>query len=325
MYDIITVGSATRDIFVKSSLLEVRHESDGHDIGCFPMGAKIELDDLVFETGGGATNAAVTFARLGYKTAAVVALGADDVAAEVRRVLDREGVSTELALEVTDAKTGTSIIAVAGTGERTILVYRGASMKIAPDAIAWDQIRAKWLYVTSVGGDLKLMSRLLDHAEAHGIKVAWNPGGKEIAHGRTAIEPLARRVDLFDLNRDEAAALVGSDGQDMKELLEAIRGLPREMLIITDGDGGTYAAAHSGETLHSGTIDVTRVNVTGAGDAFGSGLVAALARGDDLARALAVGTWNATGVVQQMGAKRGLLKAFPSDEQIAQVAVGNIG
>jgi hypothetical protein len=31
----------------------------------FPLGAKIDVDQVYFDTGGGATNAAVTFARQG--------------------------------------------------------------------------------------------------------------------------------------------------------------------------------------------------------------------------------------------------------------------
>lgn len=323
MHDVITIGAATRDIFVRSTAFKVH--SDPHDAGadegCFPLGAKIEIDELVFETGGGATNAAVTFGRLGLKTATITAIGRDRGGTEVIAMLAHEDVSTEFVQRIARLQTGTSIIAVAGSGERTVLVYRGAASAIDPGAAPWKSIRAKWFYISSVGGNFDLMNAALGHAGKTGVKVAWNPGARELSGGLEAIAPLIRQVDVFNLNREEAAQLCGKPVSDLDSIIEMLRGLPKRLLIVTDGRSGAYAADRR-TVLHSGIIDVPRVNVTGAGDAFGSGVIAGLLRKtDDVRYALAVGTWNATGVVQQTGAKRGLLRAFPSDLAAAKVAV----
>ena len=66
MYDVITIGSASRDAFVKSEAFEVHVNDHQVSEGCFPLGAKIEVQDLLLETGGGATNAAVTFTAYGF-------------------------------------------------------------------------------------------------------------------------------------------------------------------------------------------------------------------------------------------------------------------
>ncbi|HTM69071.1 MAG TPA: carbohydrate kinase family protein [Candidatus Binatia bacterium] len=322
MYDVITIGSATRDVFVKSTALEVHlkdHSATSVE-GCFPLGAKIEVDDLIPETGGGATNAAVTFGRLGLRVATVAAVGDDSPGREIRLVLEEEGVDPSLLQVHKNFKTGFSVILLAGSGERTVFVYRGAAEKLNGAAIPWRSLSAKWFYVSSIGGDLKLMRKLLDHAERRGIKVAWNPGSKEIRQGLRALTPLIRKVDLFNLNKEEAAQLVSTDPQNFAHILKSLRQLPRRALIVTDGLAGAYAAEGSA-TLHSAILDVPRINVTGAGDAFGSGVVAGLLKKDDIRFGLAVGTWNATGVVQQMGAKRGIMHAFPSAKAIAKVAI----
>ena len=78
--DVITIGTATRDAFLKSREFK-RISTPEYESGeglCLPSGAKIEIDDIVFSTGGGATNAAVTFARQGYHTACICKIG-DDV------------------------------------------------------------------------------------------------------------------------------------------------------------------------------------------------------------------------------------------------------
>lgn len=322
MYDVITIGSATRDIFVKSASFDVHQEAhvDTSLEGCFPLGAKIELDDLVLETGGGATNAAVTFGRLGRSVAVLAAVGDDSSGREIAAVMKSEGVKAGLLQVSKKLRTGSSVILLAGTGERTVLVYRGAAEKLDPKSVPWKSLVARWFYVSSIGGDLGLMRKILAHAEREGIKVAWNPGSKEIRHGFDALAPLIRKTDLFNLNKEEAAQLADADPKDLKKIMGVLRMLPRRALVVTDGLAGAYAA-EGADAWHSGIIDVPRVNVTGAGDAFGSGIVAGLLKKDDIRYGLAVGTWNATGIVQQMGAKRGIIRAYPTDAAAKKVPI----
>jgi sugar/nucleoside kinase (ribokinase family) len=322
MYDVITIGSATRDVFVKSTAFEIhsKDHSASSVEGCFPLGSKIEIDELVLETGGGATNAATTFARLGHRVATVAAIGDDAPADAVLRALEAEGIDASLLQVQKGGRTGFSVILLAGSGERTVLVFRGAAERLDPSAVPWRSLAAKWFYISSIGGDLKLMGRILDHAARRRIKVAWNPGSKEIRQGLRALTPLIRKVDLFNLNKEEAAQLVNTDPQNFTHIVKSLRSLPRRALVVTDGLAGAYAA-EGAETWHSSVLDVPRINVTGAGDAFGSGIVAGLLKKDDIRYALAVGTWNATGVVQQMGAKRGIISAHPSAAAIKKVVI----
>jgi sugar/nucleoside kinase (ribokinase family) len=332
MYDIITFGAATRDIFVRSDAFEV-HESGGpmgHFEGCFPLGAKIDIKEMAFETGGGGTNAAATFGRLGWKSAVVCAVGDDSVARDIAEAMKKDDVTSALFQRDPRERTGVSVIILAGSGERTILNYRGASSEIKANRIPWPKVRAKWFYCSSLGGNLGLLKKILVQAKRVGAKVAWNPGNKELAHGLEKLIPLIRQVDIFNLNKEEAAALTGHSSDNLTGIIAKIRAFPRRALIVTDGQKGTYAA-EGDATWHSGIVDVPRRNTTGAGDAFGSGFVAGLlksAKGgsasggkDDLRYALAVGTWNATGVVQHMGAKVGLLRRYPTAKQVGQVKI----
>ncbi len=322
MLDVITIGSATRDVFIKSAMLEV-HESDEPPFGlesCLPMGAKIDIDELVFQTGGGATNAAATLANLRFKVATVSSIGRDPNGRDIAEEFKDYGIKDVFLQRDSGEQTGYSIIIVAGSGERTILVYRGASRRLNPDAIPWKKLKAKWFYLTSLGGDIKTVGRILEHAEREGIKVAWNPGNGELQLGIDKLEPLIRKTDVFNLNREEAARLTGIPSENLHAVIKRLRDLPKRALLVTDGTGGTYAADKE-NVSHCDIIEVPRVNTTGAGDAFGSGFVAGLLKKDDLHYALAVGTWNATGVVQKVGAKRGLLTAFPSDDEINRVKI----
>lgn len=322
MLDFITFGSATRDVFLRSPALETHpneHSASGVDC-CFPLGAKIEISELVFETGGGASNAAVTFSRLGHKAATVTSIGDDLSGKDILEVLEANGVDTSFVQTDPREQTAFSLITLVGSGERTILVYRGAAEKLSGELIPWTKTKAKWFYVTSLAGQMKLHRDIFDHAERIGAKIAWNPGSRELRRGLDELAPLIKKVDVLNLNFEEAMKLVNTTSRDLSGILKVLRGLTKRAVVVTDGLNGAYADDGQ-RTWHSHVLDVPRVNVTGAGDAFGSGLVAGLFKEDQLSYALAVATLNATGVVQITGAKRGLLDSYPTDQEIETVKV----
>src|SRR5688572_982697 len=80
MYDIITFGSATQDIIVKPrhvTMLKYEKGSETSQDVCFPLGSKIEVDEIQFLSGGGGTNVAATFALQGFKTGFCGMVGSD--------------------------------------------------------------------------------------------------------------------------------------------------------------------------------------------------------------------------------------------------------
>ena len=80
MYDIITFGSATQDITVNPKKLTVLKYNKDFKTGegiCFPLGSKIDVQDITFTTGGGGTNTAATFVKQGFKTAFCGVVGTD--------------------------------------------------------------------------------------------------------------------------------------------------------------------------------------------------------------------------------------------------------
>ncbi|MFH2063176.1 MAG: carbohydrate kinase family protein [bacterium] len=318
MYDAITFGSATYDVFVRSSALEA--EGNGTPETCLPLGSKVDVEEMDFDTGGGATNAAATFGRLGLRTAAVCAIGQDIQGREILRALRSDGVSPKFVQESTEDRTGCSIVIMSGSGERTILVHRGAGGSIDTDRIAWPKLKARWFYVTSLGGNLELAEMIINRAEAIGARVSWNPGNRELEAGLAELDRLLRRIDVLNLNREEAATLSELSAEALPEIVEKLRRLPKRALVVTDGTNGAYAA-EGRKTWRCPALDVPRINTTGAGDAFGSGLVAGLIRHDEIRSALAVGILNSAGLVQHTGAKHGLLERFPSETEIRQVIV----
>ena len=66
MARIVSIGSALQDIFL------IDHDDFGTNTKGFfnqlELGAKVDIDKIKYSTGGGATNAATTFARNGHES-----------------------------------------------------------------------------------------------------------------------------------------------------------------------------------------------------------------------------------------------------------------
>src|SRR5436190_8291037 len=91
---ILTFGAATQDVFLMGKALHARRDVRSRDyVEQFPLGAKIDVERVHFDTGGGATNAAVTFARQGLDATFVGKVGHDPAGAEIVRALRRDGVA----------------------------------------------------------------------------------------------------------------------------------------------------------------------------------------------------------------------------------------
>src|SRR3989344_2877133 len=97
MYDIISIGSASRDVLLGIDDFKT-FKSDDYASGeamCFSLGSKMEAKKIVFASGGGGTNAAVTFARQGLKTANIGVVGDDLNGQEILKELAAEGIDVQ--------------------------------------------------------------------------------------------------------------------------------------------------------------------------------------------------------------------------------------
>lgn len=325
IFDVLTIGSATQDVFVRSKDWEEEKDPaspTGID-ACFPMGAKLGIEELFIGTGGGATNAAATFGSLGLKTAAVARVGTGPIADFIREELKRFKVNTAFFQIDKKYQTGYSIILLSKEGYRSILAYRGASNYLKPTQFPWKKqktFKTKWLYLSSFGGRTELLKPVFTYAKKQNLKVAWNPGSKELESGIKKLKPFIKQTDVFQINREESSLLTDLPPRDTDGLLEGVGDLVKDIYVLTDGKKGAYVKRGEEEYFVK-TLPGKRVNTTGAGDAFCSGFVSGLLMKDDLDTAMRIAALNADGVVKEMGAKGGILKRAPSKRLLGKVKI----
>ncbi len=306
MYDVITVGSATIDVFAKtqSELVKIKTDKEEETLIAYPSGTKILITGLNFHTGGGGTNTAVSFARLGLKTAFLGKLGNDRNAQVVLDELKSE--SIDFIGVRGKIQTGYSVVLDSIEDDRTILTYKGANSNLKFSEIDKRLINAKWFYFSSmVGPSYKTLERLAVYAKRKDIKVAFNPSSYLCKNGTGFLRNLLSNVELLILNREEAEYLVGHNPEI--ELLKSLAVLGPRTIIITDGRNG--ASGYDRQYYYH--IKANRVKImetTGAGDAFASGLLAGLIYKGSLEFGFNMGMANASSVIRHLGAKNRLLK-----------------
>lgn len=301
----VSIGAAVQDVFLsKSDVLDPVKEDDGELYAELKMGGKADVERINFSTGGGATNAAVTFARQGLSSVFIGAIGNDPAGQAVKEDLGREGVDARLS-HSKKYNTGYSVILLANSGERTILTYRGASTHYESTHFDLSELgEVDWLYMSNLAGSMDILEKLFTQAKQLNIKIAWNPGKAELKQPQK-LKRLLQNVEVLIVNKQEMQKIV--EGEDLEDLaIAASKIVP--VAVISDGPNGV--AATDGKTFVRAGIyeDVPVLDRTGAGDAFGSGFTCKWGQGSSLRQAVIFASANSTSVVSYIGAKAGILK-----------------
>jgi ribokinase len=296
MYDIVTIGSAVMDVFLRSSLFQLGKP--------LPAGGKVEVEELFLASGGGGTNTAAGFARLGLKTACIARFGDDLFGQFVQQELAKEKFDQKYLMVRKGDRTDYSTILVYPDGSRVILVHRGKT-RIDEAIFPWQALEeTKWLYLASLEGNVDLLDKVVERASQKGIKIALNPGSRELRQ-HAKLLALFTKVEALILNREEASLFTGE--KEENQILAKISQLGPKIVVVTNGRKGAHLFSQ-GKHLFSEAFKTQTVDELGAGDAFSSGFVSGLVKGFPLENCLKLGMANGASVVTQIGGKTALLR-----------------
>ncbi len=361
MKNIVTIGGAVRDITFltdKGRIIETPKNLTERALLGFEYGAKIKSGEVYFNFGGGACNAAATFAKLGLKTAVCSRVGNDTDGGFIISNLKKRKINADLIQSDKQKRTGFSLVVVnensektspyplpgkegRNSGERVIFVYKGAGdgLKINTQKIL--SKKPDWLYITSLAGDWKkTLNSVAKLVEKNKIKIAVNPGADQIKAGLKKLSGILAVTEILILNRDEAIELVISKAGNKKlsgAKLNNIKFLIGELLktgvknaVITDGGKGAYAGSYPPLTPPERGINILfspasadkQVDATGAGDAFGSAFVGGyILNSGDLEKSLKFGIVNSGSVVGEYGAQNGILSKREIEGKIKKLEI----
>ncbi len=228
--------------------------------------------------------------------------------------LQKEKIDTRFVMTDKAEKTAYSILLLAEQGERTIFVFRGASEKLAVRDVKWNSLKTKWFYLSGALSS-SVMKEVLNLAQDTGAKIAFNPSSRHIASGLAGVGEMLEKVDILIINREEGAKLTGISYDDEQAIFNKLDEHIKGIAVMTEGSKGVLVS--DGNKIYNAGIfrEGKILDKTGAGDAFGSGLIVGLLnepdpRGvsqDKMLEAIRFASANAASVVEKIGAKIGII------------------
>jgi len=317
MYNIITMGSNTVDLFVhtdQSGVIDIRSRLGNREFISYPMGAKMLITKYMESFGGNGANAAVCCARLGLKTAYLGGVGRDDNGHKILANLKKEKVDF---VGVRGEQSGFSIVLDSIEEDRTILTYKGCNNDLKPKQLNFSKLKTKWFYLSSMLGEsLGSMIKVAEYARHNKIRVAFNPSATLLEQETKKALDLLRYTDVLVLNKEEAESLVGNNLPEINIKKLLVYG--PQIIAITDGKNGAIAYYDGYYYKVKPSPNVKVVETTGAGDAFAASLTTGIMLKKTFDFCLKMAMNNAESNISHPGAQEILLSRKKMFEIVAK-------
>lgn len=305
-FDFIAIGDTTIDAFIRIKKASVNCDVNKEKCQiCLDFANKVPYESVtVIPAVGNSANAAVSAARLGLGSAFVTNIGDDRYGKDCINALESNGVSTQF-LRINKNKKTNYHYALWYQDDRTILIKHEEYDYEMPNINS-----PKWVYLSSLGENslpfhYELEKYLKERPE---INLAFQPGTFQIKFGLEKLKGIYELSKVFICNREEAQRILGTDENKPVELMKMMSEKGPKIVIVTDGPKGAYAYAGNNAWFMPIYSDPKPpLERTGAGDAFASTFVSALAMSKSFEEALMMAPVNPMSVVQHIGAQAGLL------------------
>lgn len=267
------IGSATVDINATCNALHptgVTHHRHTEKCLLLAFASKTQLDDIELTSGGSAANSAVACERLGTKTRLVSAVGDDFFSDLILSDLRKFGVDTSGVKRFAKAKTSTGINLLCHSGEKTNLIFKGATDLLGPANLqeSWIQ-ESDALVLTSLasGKNWKLLIKANRLAERFGKIRVFAPSITMLRNRKKELSGWKGDFDVAVFNFEEAGFFL-----DCHNPVDDMGSLPGKINVVTHDTHGSFVYDQR-HIWHVPTLKVPVRDTTGAGDAFTGALV----------------------------------------------------
>lgn len=228
--------------------------------------------EIRLEPGGQGANVSVRLARRGMAVRLVCALGSDAGGRLLSERIAADGVHV---VDLTASATGAVVVLLDAARERTMFSQRvPLAMGLGPEILA----EADWLVVSGY----LLLERAAGISASGGsprrVLLGCSLDSTEVAGWLDAA--LSLRPHLVVLNAAEARGLCGADATPPSLARQVADRLLAIAVVTHAGGAAAWSPGGVSAQVTAATSGGPAVDATGAGDAFGAGLIADLADAD---------------------------------------------
>jgi 2-dehydro-3-deoxygluconokinase len=255
---------------------------------------------------GAESNVAAGMAQLGCRTRWISRVGDDELGRLVHDAVASWGVDVQVVWDAIHP-TGVLLKEVGANGTRVRYYRSESAARHLCDADLLDSGIAEWVHVTGITAALSpsavdlvagIVDRRIRCANRISFDVNYRPAlWKDAASAASVIVPMARRADVVFIGHDEADALLGTT--DTAELSQQLLTDDDQEVILKRGEGDASVVSLSG-VVSEPALSVNVVDLTGAGDAFAAGYLAARCWGWDASDRLRLGHFLAARVLGEV-------------------------
>jgi sugar/nucleoside kinase (ribokinase family) len=304
MYDLISIGSVTIDLYFKGQSLTKKD-----DRFYLAIGGKYVIDYFYESLGGGGANVAIGASHFGLNTAVLAKVGENVFKQIIIQKLIKKGVSTEFLISEEDYFNISSIL-LTESGERTIIHYLTPHKSFDLSEIMKQNLtKTRLVYLGSLP-DVSISERkeLLELFKKNKIITCLNLGVTDCRRPLTEVMPLINFSDILIINTHEFAELIKKPYQEIdfkgKNLINHVSTikLNKKILVLTDGEKGSYLYFNNQFYYQKAIKPKKIVDTTGAGDAYTSGFLSSYLADTNLEKAMRVGAEYATKILEKIGA-----------------------
>ncbi|MBN2111571.1 adenosine kinase [Candidatus Woesearchaeota archaeon] len=311
-YDIFGIGSALMDFLIEvedNVLVEMdMKKGEMHLIDEEKSKKMLEkLKDYKVRTapGGSSANTLAGVASFGGSVVFCGKIGNDKYGEIYEQKSNECGVCTRLKKHA-EKMTGHAISFITPDSERTFATHLGAAIHLKEEDIFDDDVaQSRILHIEGY----QLEDPELRKTSLHAMNIARknktmisidlsDPG--LVKRNLEDLKKIIREnADIVFANESEAKAFTGKDSE--MESLSEIAKLCKIAIVKTGKDGSLIRK--EGKTYKIPAFKVDAVDTTGAGDMYAAGVLFGIAKDIPIERAGRIGSWAASKVVSQIGAR----------------------
>lgn len=313
----IVVGAINWDTIIFAEQLPVAEE-------------EVRIKKITEVPGGKGANIAIASSRiLGANNIAILgALGRDNIAKEQIRILETEGVLTDLLYFTEDAPSGHAYVIVDPNGRNCILTYKQANDLLDDKVISSAKMRryiSNSDIITVVDPPFSVADKMLSHSKIANKLTIWAPGLLS-SKGIRDLQGAIKNTDYLIVNKSECANLTGiiEPVSACKAILNKNKELDIKVIVTMGENGCILADKRKIASIPAAKITTTAdnniriLNTAGAGDAFiGAFAAMKILRNDDVESLISA---NVSGAVK---ATRGNIRGSPTLNEIVEIK-GNL-
>lgn len=301
MYDLITFGSITADLYFKAD--ELTRKGDRYYLA---IGGKYFINDFKFFIGGGGANVSIGVKKNRLKTAVCALLGNNNFRKAILHQLTLKGISKKHLL-FKQKHDNISIVLLNKDGERTTLKSENLNRAFTFNEnkfLQYSKTRSAYFgNLTDI--EIKDRFKLIKYLKSKGVSIFLNLGISDIRNRKKEIPSLLKFTDILIQNKYEMAEFLNMDPKKINlkiNLKHKLNNFNGKYLIVTDAEDGSYCYDNTNIYYQKAIRPIKIIDTTGAGDGYTAGFIAEFLKTQDIRLSMKKGAYYAAKIIGRIGA-----------------------